>query len=87
MGLLNDLKSTARNELDSAKKSVRLGQLKGELNDLKRLEQDAFATLGRAAADKYGLESFGEHGQKVADIRKRIAVKEEEIKEAEENKS
>ncbi|HJJ30768.1 MAG TPA: hypothetical protein O0X97_00795 [Methanocorpusculum sp.] len=83
MGFLDGLKSTARTELDAAKKAVRSGQLKAELNDLKRLEQDAFATLGRAAADAYGLEAFGEHGRRVTEIRERIAVKEAEIKEAE----
>ena len=83
MGFLDDLKSTARTELDAAKKMVRAEKLKAELNDLKRLEQDAFALLGRAAADAQGLEAFGEHGKKVADIRDRIAAKEAEIKEAE----
>lgn len=64
MGFLDDLKSTAKTEFDAAKKAVRTEKLKAELNDLKRLEQEAFANLGRAAADTYGLESFGEHGKK-----------------------
>ncbi|HJJ46138.1 MAG TPA: hypothetical protein O0Y17_03545 [Methanocorpusculum sp.] len=83
MGFLDDLKSTAKTEFDAAKKAVRTEKLKAELNDLKRLEQEAFANLGRAAADTYGLESFGEHGKKVSDIRERIAAKEAEIKESE----
>lgn len=83
MGFLDDLKSTAKTEFDAAKKAVRTEKLKAELNDLKRLEQEAFANLGRAAADTYGLESFGEHGKKVSDIRERIAAKEAEINEAE----
>lgn len=83
MGFLDDLKSTAKTEFDAAKKAVRTEKLKAELNDLKRLEQEAFANLGRAAADTYGLESFGEHGKKISDIRERIAAKEAEIKESE----
>ncbi|HJJ27624.1 MAG TPA: hypothetical protein O0W95_06035 [Methanocorpusculum sp.] len=83
MGFLDDLKSTAKTEFDAAKKAVRTEKLKAELNDLKRLEQEAFANLGRTAADTYGLESFGEHGKKVSDIRERIAAKEAEIKESE----
>ena len=83
MGFLADLKSTAKTEFDAAKKAVKTEKLKAELNDLKRLEQEAFANLGRAAADTYGLESFGEHGKKVSDIRERIATKEAEIKESE----
>ena len=83
MGFLDDLKSTAKTEFDAAKKAVKTEKLKAELNDLKRLEQEAFANLGRAAADTYGLESFGEHGKKVSDIRERIAAKEAEIKESE----
>lgn len=83
MGFLDELKSTAKTELDAAKKAVKTGQLKAELNDLKRLEQESFADLGRAAADAQGLEAFGEHGKKIADIRQRIAAKEAEIKESE----
>ena len=85
MGFLDDLKSTAKTEFDAAKKAVRTEKLKAELNDLKRLEQEAFANLGRTAADIHGLESFGEHGKKVSDIRERIAAKEAEIKESEAN--
>ena len=99
MGFLDDikagakeLKDSAKTELDSAKLSMRIAKLKGELEDLKKLETEAYASIGRRAAEESGLEKFGEDGAKVTGILDRIKDKEAEIaaeeakKKAEEEK-
>ena len=83
MGFIDDLKSSAKTEMDSARRSLKLSQLNGELEDLKRIELEAYAAIGRMAVDKYGLKKFDEYGEKITSIQERIAKKEEEIADLE----
>lgn len=74
-----DFKESAKSELDSAKLSMRIAKLKGELEDLKKRETEAYAAVGRAAAAESGLEKFGEDGKVIAGIQVEIKAKEDEI--------
>lgn len=79
MGFLNDLKTSAKSEVDSAKRSMKISRLEGELADLKRIETEAYAAIGRKAYEEFGTEKYGELGDKIVSVKERIAKKEEEI--------
>lgn len=86
MGLFDDIKAgakdfkdSAKSELDGAKLSLRIAKLKGELGDLKKLETEAYAAIGRTAAAESGLEKFGADGEKVVSLQAQIKAKEDEI--------
>ena len=86
MGFLDDLKAgakdlrdSAKSEIDAAKLSMGIAKLKTELSDLMKLETEAYAVIGKAAAAESGLEKFGADGAKVSEIQAKIKAKEEEI--------
>ena len=79
MGFFDDLKATAKSEMDEVKKSVKGAQLQSELNDLKRAETEIYAEIGRLSVAELGIEKFGETGVKLMDIQEKITAKEAEI--------
>ncbi|HJJ36769.1 MAG TPA: hypothetical protein O0X27_06315 [Methanocorpusculum sp.] len=83
MGFLQNLKESAKSEVDSAKRSLHLSQLKGELADLKRIETEAFAGIGRQAFAEFGAAKYAEEAPRIQSIQERIAKKNEEIAELE----
>ena len=81
MGFFDDLKATAKTEMDGVKKSVKAAQLQSELNDLKREETEAYAAIGRQAVSEAGVQKFGDAGAKLLEIQEKITAKEAEISE------
>lgn len=81
MGFFDDLKATAKSEMDGVKKNVKAVQLQSELNDLKREETEIYAAIGRLVVAAEGTENFGETGVKLLDVQEKIAAKEAEILE------
>lgn len=81
MGFFDDLKATAKSEMDGVKKNVKEAQLKSELNDLKREETEIYAEIGRQAVADAGVETFGDAGVKLLDVQEKILAKEAELSE------
>lgn len=81
MGFFDDLKATAKSEMDGVKKNVKAAQLQSELNDLKRAETEIYAEIGRAAVADAGVERFGDAGVRLLDVQEKIIAKEAEISE------
>ena len=81
MGFFDDLKATAKSEMDGVKKNVKTAQLQSELNDLKREETEIYAEIGRQAVSESGAGKFGETGTKLLEVQEKIAAKEGEISE------
>ena len=81
MGFFDDLKATAKTEMDGVKKNVKAAQLQSELNDLKRAETELYAEIGRICVAESGLETFGDTGVKLMDVQEKILAKEAEITE------
>ncbi|MBE6506845.1 MAG: zinc ribbon domain-containing protein [Methanocorpusculum parvum] len=79
MGFFDDLKATAKSEMDGVKKNVKEAQLKSELNDLKREETEIYAEIGRQAVSEAGVQKFGDAGAKLLEVQEKIAAKEAEI--------
>lgn len=83
MGFLESLKTTAKSEVDSAKRSLRISQMKGELADLERVETDIYAVIGRLAFEEFGLTKYAEEGARLQSLQERIVKKKEEIADLE----
>ena len=81
MGFFDDLKATAKSEMEGVKKNVKAVQLQSELNDLKREETEIYAAIGRQAVAEKGIEVFGDNGVKLLDVQERILKKEAELSE------
>ncbi len=81
MGFFDDLKASAKSEMDGVKKNVKAAQLQSELNDLKREETEAYAEIGRLAVSEAGVQKFGDAGVKLIEVQEKIAAKEAEIAE------
>ena len=81
MGFFDDLKATAKSEMDEVKKSVKGAQLQSELNDLTRAETELYAQIGRLAVAESGIEKFSETGIKLMDVQEKIIAKKAEIAE------
>ena len=79
MGFLDNVKAGAKDLKDSAKHSMDLAKLKGELDDLKKRENEAYAAVGRAAVAEFGLEKYGEDGKVISGLQVEIKAKEDEI--------
>ena len=79
MGFFDDLKETAKSEMDGVKKNVRAVQLQSELHDLKREEMGIYAAIGRLAVTAEGMEKFGDAGVKLFDVQERIRAKAAEL--------
>lgn len=79
MGFFDDLKATAKTEMDGVKKNVKIAQLQSELNELKKEETNIYAKIGQTAVLDCGAESFGDDGEKLLAVQKKIAEKDEEI--------
>jgi len=83
MGFLENLKNTAKTEVDSAKRSIRISQLKGELADLQRIETEIYAVIGKLAFEEFGQTKYAEEGTKLQSLHDRIEKKNEEIADLE----
>ncbi|HJJ36851.1 MAG TPA: hypothetical protein O0X27_06730 [Methanocorpusculum sp.] len=83
MGFLDTLKTTAKSEVDSAKRSLRISQLKGERADLERAETEIYAVIGRLAYEEFGQTKYAEESSKLQSLHERIVKKNEEIAELE----
>ena len=53
--------------------NTQLFQLQTEVSDLKKQETDLYTEIGRQAAARYGLESFGEAARRMGLIRANLA--------------
>lgn len=71
MGFFDDLKATAKTEMDGVKKNVKAAQLQSELNDLKRAETELYAEIGRLCVVESGVETFGDTGVKLMDVQEK----------------
>lgn len=83
MGFIDNLKTTAKTEVESAKRSLRISQLKGELADLKRIETEIYAVIGRLAYEEFGQTKYAEESDRLQSLSDRIKKKSEEIADLE----
>ena len=54
-----------------------------EVNDLKKQENSLYADIGRAAAEQYGLEVFGETADRLKLVQANLAAAEQKLADAE----
>lgn len=83
MGFIDNLKSTAKTEVESAKRSIHISQLKGELADLRRVETEIYAVIGRLAFEEFGPTKYAEESARLQSLKERIEKKSEEIADLE----
>ena len=79
MGFLDSVKAGAKDLKESAKISMEISKLKGEIEDLQKRENAAYATIGRAAVAEFGLEKYGEDGKIISGLQVEIKAKQEAL--------
>ncbi|HJJ28496.1 MAG TPA: zinc ribbon domain-containing protein [Methanocorpusculum sp.] len=79
MGFFNDLKTSAKEGVDDIKKSVKTEELKSQIRDLERKENEAYAEIGREAVALDGPDKFGEKGENLMKLQSEIETKKNEL--------
>ena len=79
MGFLDSVKAGAKDLKESAKISMEIAKLKGDIEDLQKRENETYSVIGRAAVAEFGLEKYGEDGKVISGLQVEIKAKEDEI--------
>ena len=79
MGFLDSVKAGAKDLKESAKISMEIAKLKGEIEDLQKRENETYAVIGRAAVAEFGLEKYGDEGKIITGLQVEIKAKQEAL--------
>ncbi|HJJ47990.1 MAG TPA: zinc ribbon domain-containing protein [Methanocorpusculum sp.] len=79
MGFLDDLKSAAKESAADIKNTVRSEELKSQIRDLERRENETYAEIGREAVALDGPDKFGEKGSTLMKLQSEIETRKNEL--------
>jgi len=79
MGFFDELKNVAKEGAANIKNTMKTEELKSQIRDLERKENEEYAEIGREVVALDGPEKFGEKGSRLMKLRSEIETKRNEL--------